>query len=591
MVDMEFSTQYASHCAIEPHAVAAVFDEQDRLIVYTSTQVPFHARRIIATVCEIPVRSLRVVKPRIGGGFGGKQEVFLEPVAALVAWRTGRNVRLVLSRSEVFVSARTRHPMVSRIRAAASRADGLTAVELDCLMNAGAYGPHALTVLSNAGAKVLPLFNKARYVRFSGRSVYTNLPVGGAYRGYGATQGYFALNQAVDRLCVELGIDMPAFCREWHIRKGETSGVFKALGEGKEGVVQTVESCGLDECIDRGVKLIGWDGIRGKRLETADGWVRGVGMAVAMQGSAIPRIDMAGAYMKMNDDGSFNLQIGATDLGTGSDTVLAQIAAETLSVPVRRIIVLSSDTDVTPFDTGAYASSTTYLSGNAVKLCAERVADQIRSVAAEILGSGPAEITLEGSAARADDGRSVDFGEVCRFALYRENQFQIQAVASATSSVSPPPFIAQFAEVAVDLETGRIRVERFVSVVDCGQAVNPALAGAQVQGGAVNGISYALCEDYRFNAGGRMLNDSFWDYKIFRAIDMPRMETVVIESHEPSGPFGAKSVGEISINGPAPAIANALFDAAGVRITDLPITPQKVWEALRESGKRTNGPR
>jgi len=582
--EQEYSVQYASHCAMEPHAAAARFDERGRLVIYSSTQVPFHARRITARLLGVPVGMLRVVKPRIGGGFGGKQEVILEPLVALVALRHRRAAKLVLSRREVFCSTRTRHPMRIRLKTGVKKDGSVTSLELDGLLNTGAYGSHALTVLSNVGSKVLPLFNKIPNIRFLGQSVYTTLPVGGAYRGYGATQGYFALNQHIDIITRRTGQDFLEWVRGRHIREGETSEVFRALGEGKEGVAQTIKSCGLDECIDRGAEEIGWAGKRGKRTPAGCDRITGVGAAVCMQGSGIPLVDMASASMKMNEDGSFNLLIGATDIGTGSDTILTQIAAEVLGVPVDRIIVLSSDTDLTPFDTGAYASSTTYVSGRAVQECAAELRKKIVGAAAEHLGGKPERLrTGSGRVTDPGSGKFVSYEEIALTALYQKNQFQPQASASFTPSESPPPFIAQFAEVTVDTKTGAVEVKKFVSCADCGVAINPRLAEGQIEGSVINGISYALTEQYRFDRSGRMTNPSFWDYKIYTAADVPEIVTILTGSYEETGPFGAKSIGEIAINGPAPAIANAIYDAVGVRIFDLPITPQKVWKKLREA--------
>jgi len=583
-----YTTSYASHCAIEPHAVVASFDSRGRLVIVTTTQVPYHARRIISRVSGIPLKSLRIIKPRIGGGFGGKQEVFLEPLVALVAWRTKRSARLVLSRREVFISSRTRHPMITRIKTGFKDDGTIAALEMECLMNSGAYGTHALTVVSNAGAKVLPLFNRIKNLKFTGKSVYTTLPVGGAYRGYGATQSYFAFNQQIDIIARLTAQDVLDYCKREHIKEGETSEVFRALGEGKEGVSQTITSCKLDECIDRGADAIGWYDKRDKRPEDDSGRIRGVGMAIAMQGSGIPKIDMGSASMKMNEDGSFNLAVGATDIGTGSDTILAQIASEVLQVPVDSIIVLSSDTDLTPFDVGAYASSTTYISGGAVEKCARRIEQQILSVAARMLNTDPANLFLgKGKVLERETERAVSFEEVALHSLYSQDQFQIQAQASHTAPVSPPPFIAQFAEVEVDTQTGKVTVINFVSAVDCGQPINPLLAEGQVEGAVLNGISYALCEEYLFDKNGRMTNPSFWDYKIYNTLDKPAMQTIIVGSFEDSGPFGAKSIGEIAINGPAPAIANAIYDAVGIRITSIPMTPERIWRSLNEkSGTR-----
>ena len=580
IVENTYSIHYASHCAIEPHTSIAYFDERKRLVIITATQVPFHARRITSQLIGIPIRDIRVIKPRIGGGFGGKQEILLEPLVALVANRNRRPAKLKLSRKEVFISSRTRHPMRTRLKAGVKNDGTITALEMDGLMNAGAYGSHALTVLSNAGSKVLPLFNKIENIHFIGRSVYTNLPVGGAYRGYGATQGYAALNQHIDIIARKLGVDVLEYIKKWHIREGETSPVFEALGEGKEGTAQIIHSCKLDECIDRGAEAIGWYEKRGKKIREGSK-VRGVGVAVAMQGSGIPRVDMGSAYIKMNEDGSFNLSMGATDIGTGSDTILTQIAAEVLSVPVEKFIVRSSDTDLTPFDVGAYASSTTYVSGNAVRKCAEEIAKQIIDVGAKLLDTNPENLTLEnGDVVDTLTGKKVSFERIGYYTFYENDQFQIQAGGSFCGTESPPPFIAQFADVVVDTETGRVDVLKFVSAVDCGQAINPKLAEGQVEGATVNGINYALWEEYKFDKNGRMTNPNFTDYKLLTAADIPELITIIVNSFEETGPFGAKSIAEIGINGPIPAIANAIYDAVGVRLFHSPFTPEKVLKAL-----------
>jgi CO/xanthine dehydrogenase Mo-binding subunit len=578
-----YRTQMASHAAIELHTALAFLDERGRLVIVSSTQVPFHARRITSRVLGIPLHAIRVVKPRVGGGFGGKQEVMLEPLVALVALRHTRPCRLVLSRREVFVSTRTRHPMRIALKTGVKRDGTITALRMDGLLNSGAYGTHALTVLSNVGAKVLPLFNKIENLEFHGRSVYTTLPVGGAFRGYGATQGYFAFNQQLDIIARRVGLDTLEYFKRWHIREGETSAVFLALGEGKEGVPQTIRSCGLGECIDRGAEAIGWRDKRGKRLAGRGGSVRGVGAAIAMQGSGIPKIDMASASMKMNEDGSFNLLVGATDIGTGSDTVLAQIAAETLGVPVEKIVLLSSDTDLTPFDTGAYASSTTYISGGAVAKCARRIVRQLLETASAMLDAPAGELALGAErVVHAPSGRTVTLEEIACRSTYAEDQRQIQAQASHTAPQSPPPFIAQFAEVEVDGSTGRVRVLKFVSAVDCGLPINPQLVEGQVEGSVLQGLGFALTEDYAFDPSGRMLNPRFWDYKIPGAPDTPELVTIIVPTREDTGPFGAKSVGEIAINGPAPAVANAVYDAVGVRLFELPMTPERVWRKLKE---------
>jgi len=583
--DHTYNAHYGSHCAIEPHSVKTYFDEMGRLVIVTSTQVPFHVRRIVSKVCEFPIAKIRVIKPRVGGGFGGKQEVFLEQLAATVTIKHHRPCRIVLSRSEVFQSSRTRHPVRTKLKMGVKKSGEITFLEMDSLLNSGAYGTHALTVLSNCGAKVLPLLNKIKNLHFLGRSVYTNLPVGGAYRGYGATQGYLALNQHLDMICRKLNLDLPKYIKANHIKVGETSDVFKALGEGTEGVTQYIHSCGLDECIDYCIKEIDWYSKRDKKIRKGDK-VRGVGLSVAMQGSGIPMIDMASASMKMNEDGSFNLDMGATDIGTGSDTILAQIAAEELSTTLDKMIVCSSDTDRTPFDVGAYASSTTYITGRAVKKCATKIKKQIIQVAREIMNSRDNELYIQDSKVIDEkENKSVTFSEVCYHAMYTQNQFQIQADASEFVEESPPPFFASTAEVEIDTQTGDIKLLKYVSAVDCGQAINPKLAEGQIEGAVANGIAYALTEQYIFSDKGNLINKNFKDYKIPVAGDMPVMKTKVVESHEKTGPFGAKSVGEIGINGPMPAIANAIYDAVGVRIFDAPFTPEKIYHALESANK------
>ncbi|MGD9840880.1 MAG: xanthine dehydrogenase family protein molybdopterin-binding subunit [Candidatus Bipolaricaulis sp.] len=567
---------YSQHATIEPHCVIAYFDDAGRLILRTSTQVPFHVRRIVARVVGLDPARIRVVKPRIGGGFGSKQEVLLEPVAALLALRTGRPVRMTYTRQEVFVASRTRHPMKVTVRLGASKDGTLHALEMGVLSNTGAYGAHALTVLSNVGSKTLPLYNKAPHVHFHGRAVYTNLPVAGAYRGYGATQGYFALEVAMDKLAEKLGLDPVELRRRNHIRVGETSPIFEKIGEGREGTAQIVRSCALEECLRIGAERIGWREKRGQRREEGP-WVHGLGMACAMQGSGITGVDMAAATLVMQDDGSFRLLVGATDLGTGSDTILAQIAAQELGVPVDRVLVYSSDTDFTPFDTGAYASSTTYVSGNAVLRAASEVRAQILDVAAAALGERASALELAAGVVRSrKSGKSLTLSEVGHRAIYVADQRQIAATASFACPESPPPFAAFFCEVAVDRETGVVRVERFVVAADCGVAIHPQAAEGQLEGAVLQGIGHALCEEMLFSPRGRCVNAGFFDYKIPSSLDAPAIEAILVPSEEPTGPWGAKSISEVGINGPLPAISNAIYDAVGARMVRAPFTPERV---------------
>jgi probable selenate reductase molybdenum-binding subunit len=579
VVETTCETQFAQHTPIEPHVVLAYIDDHGRLVLRSSTQVPYHARRIVAQILGLPIHRIRVIKPRVGGGFGTKQEVLLEQVAGLVSWRTGRPALFAFDRAEEFYASRCRHPMRVRVKVGA-KADGmLHAIEIDALSNTGAYGTHGLTVMSNAGSKTLPLYNKAPHLRFTGKAVYTNLPVPGAYRGYGATQGYFPLETALDEVAVQLGIDPVELRRRNHIRVGETSPIFEELGEGRKGVEQTVKSCEMATCLDEGVERFRW--VERKAEKKEDGpWRYGVGMSIMMQGSGIPLIDMAAATMKMNDDGSFNLLIGATDIGTGSDTILGQIAAEVLGVTLDEIIVYSSDTDMTPFDTGAYASSTTYVSGMATQKAAEAVHDQICEVAAAMLKVDKDSFSLDGGWAVSSEGKKVSLADICRRAMYGADQFQIGATASFVPEESPPPFVANFCEIRVDVETGKIEVTDWLTAADCGTPINPKSAEGQLEGAIINGVGYALTEEMQISGLGRVRNPDFFDYKIPGAKDLPPMEIVLVDSYEPTGPMGAKSVAEIGINAPIPTIANALYDAVGVRLTETPFTPERVLRAM-----------
>ena len=582
VVEGEYIVPQVQQTPIEPHIVITYWDEDERLIVRTSTQVPFHVRRIIAPVIGLPPRRIRVIKPRIGGGFGVKQEVLIEDLAAHLTIATGRPVRLEYSREQEFRSSRSRHPQIIKMRTGVKRDGTMVANEMIVLANTGAYGTHALTVQSNTGSKSLPLY-PAPNIRFVADVVYTNLPPPGAFRGYGVPQGIFALESHIDEVAKALGMDAIEFRKKNWIKAGDENPLSVALGEGKEGLVQVIQSCGLPECIERGKAAIGWEEKHGK---PGEGHIkRGVGVAIAMHGTAIAGLDMGAASIKMNDDGSFNVLVGATDLGTGSDTVLAQIGAEVLGVPVSDIIIYSSDTDFTPFDTGAYASSTTYISGGAVKKAAEQVREQICEVAGRMLNAPPQDLRLENRRVYAPDGTSVSLSDVALHSLHVENQHQIMSTASMMTYDSPPPFAAQFAEVEVDTQTGAVRVVKVVSAVDCGRAINPATAEGQIEGGATQALGYGVCEEMRYDEQGALLTTDFTNYHIFRANEMPAMETMLIETSDPYGPYGAKAVAEIPIDGVAPAIANAVADALGLRVREAPLTPERVWRVLREASK------
>ena len=575
---------------IEPHIAISYWDSDERLVIRTSTQVPFHVRRMVAPLLGLPVKRIRVIKPRIGGGFGVKQEMLIEDIVGHLTIATGRPVRLELTRAEEFVSSRTRHPQTITFKTGV-RADGtLVAQKMTVLGNTGPYATHGLTVQTVTGLRGLSTYNCPNK-QFECDVVYTNIPVPGAYRGYGGPQALFALEVHMDEIAAALGMDGIEFRRKNWVKVGDPIDIAPHLGEGEADNVTTVpiiQSSGLAECVAQGMQAIGWErrnDSNWKRVPGKPHLRRGLGMAVCMHGTAIPGLDMGGASLKINDDGSFNLLVGATDLGTGSDTVLAQIAAEVLGVRVEDIIVYSSDTDMTPFDTGAYASSTTYISGMAVKKAAEKVAAQIKERAALLLElDDPRGITLRDRCAFAPDGRAVSLEKIALHALHQDQQRQIMATASFVAHESPPPFAAQFAEVEVDIETGQVTVKKLVMAVDCGVAINPITASGQVEGGMTQALGYGHCEEMVYDADGRMVNPAFGPYKIYRADEMPALDVILVQTVEPSGPFGAKAIAEIPKDGVAPALCNAIFDATGVRIRRIPFTPERVWRALRAAG-------
>ncbi len=584
VVEHELRTQRQQHCMLEPHVTLTWLDPDGRLVIRTSTQIPFHVHRQVAMILQIPVQRVHVIKPRIGGGFGGKQEMLVEDICGALTLASGRPVKIEYTRQEEFFMARSRHPQILRMKMGFRKDGTLLASEMKVLASTGAYGSHSSTVQGNTGSKVLPLY-RAPHMRFDCDIVYTNTPVAGAFRGYGCPQGYFAQETLMDEAAHQLGIDPIELRRKNLIRAGDTDELSAQLGEGRKGLGRFIRSCGIEQCLERGVAAIGWQEKR--QAPKGQGSLRrGVGVACSMQGSGIAGVDWASALIKLNEDGSFHLQTGAADVGAGADTVLSQIAAETLGVTLDKINICSGDTDFTPFDVGAYASSTTIISGGAVKKTAEKVRARILELASKLLN-----VSVEGLTCRDNHVISVNgtatipVAEVARHAIYRE---KVQIVESASHSLtdSPPPFCATFAEVEVDTETGKVRVLHLVTAVDAGLAINPKLAEGQVEGAVAQGLGYALIEEMLLDDSGRMLNPGFLDYKIFSAKDMPKLTTILVETQEPLGPYGAKSIGEVAINGPAPAISNAIFHATGVRLRKLPMRSEDVWRALRAAEKR-----
>ncbi len=607
--EAEYEVPKVQQASIEPHVCVTYWDEDDRLVIRTSTQVPFHVRRMLAPVLNLPIKRIRVIKPRIGGGFGGKQEVLMEDVPAHLTIATKRPVVYEYTREEEFIAARSRHPMKIKMKTGVKRDGTITANAMYALSDTGAYGCHALTVTGNTGHKAMALYvgdgeyRQAPNIQFYADVVYTNTPPAGAFRGYGVPQGYWPVERHMEKIARAMGFDPIDFRLKNTIRPGEYHPFSTAWNEGRDPRPEIVHTVGLEQCVAQGRAAIGWDdkygneqwrnsgnrksgiGNKSSVVDRPSSVRKGIGIAMVMQGTAIPYLDMGGASIKMNDDGSFNLLVGATDLGTGSDTVLAQMAAEVLGVPIEDMITYSSDTDFTPFDKGAYASSTTYISGTAATKAAQIVAERIKIRATKMLGLPESEypnIRLSNRQALAPDGRSVSLSDIALDSLHKNDQEQIMGVASYVSPVSPPPFAAQFAEVTVDVETGAVTVDRLVMAVDSGVIVNPLTASGQIEGGMTQALGYAVCEEMRYDEAGNALERDFDRYHIFRADEMPELETIFVETFEPSHPFGVKAVAEIPMDGVAPAVGNAVLDAVGANIDSNPITPEKVWRALKK---------
>ncbi len=578
VVKERFYSQAQAHVTSEPHSCFAYVDFNERLIVVTSTQTPFHVRRIIGHALNLPNSKIRVIKPRVGGGYGGKQQVHGELIVSALALKTKMPCKLIYTRKEVFESTFSRHPMRFDVSIGSDKEGNLKALDVKLLSDTGAYGEHALTVFMVAASKTLPLYNKVNAVRFGGDVVYTNRGSAGAFRGYGAIQGNFALESTIDILAEKLRIDPIELRKKNMIAEGETSKIFEIMGEGTSGTPMIVESCKLNYCVERAIEMIN----EKEFIKEEGNFVRGRGCAIAMQGSGIPYIDMASSILKLNDDGFFNLLIGATDIGTGSDTILSQIAAEALGVSIDKVIPYSSDTDLTPFDTGAYASSTTYVTGHAVKRAALEMKEKLLKEACRYLSIEKDDIDFDGELFFNINGNEkVTLKELSNKLYYNEEQKQLVSSGSYFGKKSPPPFMCAIVEVEINKNTGVIRVSDYVGVVDCGTTINPNLAKIQVEGGLLQGIGMALYEDVKYDEKGHLLTNTTMTYKIPTRTEVERMRVEFAKSYEPSGPYGAKSVGEIGIDTPPAAIANAVYNAIGIRINDLPITPEKILIALK----------
>lgn len=577
-VDQVYHTKANQQTMMETFRTYCYMDHFQRLTVVSSTQIPFHIRRIVGNALNIPSSKVRVIKPRIGGGFGAKQSSVSEVFPALVTWVTGRPSKIVFSRKESMIASSPRHEMEVHIRMGADENGIVKAIDLYTLSNTGAYGEHGPTTVGLSGHKSIALYRHTEAYRFAYDVVYTNMQAAGAYRGYGATQGIFAVESAADELAHKMGMD-PVKFRELNM---------PMEGEALPGYpdVPINGSCTMDKCLARAKEMIGWDEKYPFR-DMGNGKVRGVGIAMAMQGSSIAGIDVGGADIKLNEDGSYTLALGCSDMGTGCDTILAQMAADCLDTDMKNIVVFSVDTDISPYDSGSYASSTTYATGNAVIQACGELRKRIHAFGAQMLGVSEEESDFDGEKVRTEDGKEVTLQQIAGKATCGVCS-ELQVVKEYSSPISPPPFMVGAAEVEVDKETGQIDVIDYVGVIDCGTPINPNLARVQAEGGIGQGIGMVLYEDVQYTDKGKIRNNSFMQYKIPNRMDIPKVRIEFESSYEKTGPFGAKSIGELVIDTPCPAIANAVYNATGVRVRELPITPEKVAMGIleQEAGKK-----
>ena len=566
VIDHTYHTRACQQAMMETFRTYCSIDAYGRLNVLSSTQIVFHCRRILANALHIPKSMIRVAKPRIGGGFGAKQTSVCEVYPAFVTWKTKKPSKIIFSRYESQIASTPRHEMELHVRLGATKDGIIRGIDLYTLSNTGAYGEHGPTTVGLSGHKSIPLYGKAEAFRFVSDVVYTNHMSSGAYRGYGATQGLFAVESAVNELADKLGID-PFVIRQRNIvHEGDVMPAYY-------GQVNT--SCALDRCLQAVHDNIGWDEKYPVR-DMGNGKVRAVGMGMAMQGSGITSVDVGSASLKINDDGFYTLSIGAADMGTGCDTILAQIAAEVLECPLDNVTVLGADTDSSPYDSGSYASSTTYVTGKAVEQCAEQLKQKLCQVGAGLLGLDERAVVFAGDAVTSEDGtQRATLAQIAAASQCGSNT-ALEAVVTHSSEISPPPFMVGAAEVEVDLETGEAQVIRYEAAVDCGTPVNPNLARVQAEGGILQGIGMALTENVTYDDRGMPQENSLMQYKIPARNDIGHIHVVFESSYEGTGPFGAKSIGEVVINTPLPAVADAIYHATHKRFYELPITREQI---------------
>lgn len=575
VIDRVYHTQACQQAMMETFRTYCEIDTYGRLHIISSTQIVFHTRRIVANALHIPKSKVRVTKPRIGGGFGAKQTAVSAVYPAFVTWMTKKPSKIIFSRVESQIASSPRHEMEMHVRLGANKDGIVRGIDLHTLSNTGAYGEHGPTTVGLSGHKSIPLYGKAEAFRFTSDVVYTNHMSAGAYRGYGATQGLFAVESAVNELANILGMD-PFKIREMNItHEGEIMPAYYG---------QLNTSCALDRCLARVHDMIDWDNKYPCR-DMGNGKIRAVGMGMAMQGSGITSMDVGSATLKVNDEGFYTLLIGAADMGTGCDTTLAQIAAEVLECPLDNITTLSADTDWSPYDSGSYASSTTYVTGKATEKCALELRGKICALGAKLLGCDKEQVSFDGTEVRVEEGenegKTISLSDIATASM-NGNSIELQATVTHSSEISPPPYMVGAAEIEVDTETGEVTLLDYAAAVDCGTPINPNLTRVQAEGGIAQGVGMTLTESVTYDDRGYPMENSLFQYKIPARVDIGKIRVEFENSYEGEGPFGAKSIGEVVINTPLPAISDAIRNAVGKRFYELPITPEKIAMAAME---------
>lgn len=564
-----FHVKAVQQTMMETFRTATYLDTYGRINVFSSTQIPFHVRRIIANALDIPKSKVRVIKPRIGGGFGAKQTVVAEVYPAIVTMKTGRPAKMIFTRKESLIASSPRHEMEVTVTIGANKDGNIRALDVYTLSNTGAFGEHGPTTVGLSGHKSIPMYRTDAF-RFQYDVVYTNHMSAGAYRGYGATQGIFAVESMVNRLAAKLGMDPVALREKNMIHEGDRMPAY--YGE-------TANSCKLEDCLKRSAKMVGW-GDKPLRTVLPNGKIRALGTAMAMQGSAISNCDVGSVTIKLSDEGFYNVIIGCTDMGTGCDTIIAQFVADALETDIDNVAVFGVDTDTSPYDSGSYASSTTYLTGMAAVKASELMKEQLIKLAAVELKEPESTLEFDGKKVFCEEnGKEISLFDLATASMVN-NEISLEVTYSHSSPVSPPPFMAACAEVEVDPDTGSIELVDYAACIDCGTVVNTNLARVQAEGGLLQGIGMTLFEDIWYNEKGVNLSNSLMQYKIPTRQDFKQIRVDFDSSYEPTGPYGAKSIGEIVINTPAPAIAHAVYNATGVWVNELPITPEKILKGM-----------